>query len=277
MQTADPADFADVSVNILDSNFCVQEDHFKNIPPESIVILDDFQLCTKKNKPDFLRVLNVTLRHQKITLIMVIHNIFGNMLYNDILFAPHLFLACSNIGFFILSKIYLRIGGQSVLDFYHNAPKFNFQFIYVNSKKNYLINNVQHLFDRSCTNVTMFTNQQEFVIHPLDHPCGNSESDPVQSISSEVNDLLLTLYPKQKALRLVTKLLLKRNILDQDLCFAEEKNVHLADFLRFINNTFDKSQKIETHMLKLCKSLQAQNIRFAYACVKNPVAKRYLC
>ena len=98
-----------------------------------------------------------------ITLIMVIHNIFGNMLYNDILFAPHLFLACSNIGFFILSKIYLRIGGQSVLDFYHNAPKFNFQFIYVNSKKNYLINNVQHLFDRSCTNVTMFTNQQEFV------------------------------------------------------------------------------------------------------------------
>lgn len=279
VHSADPADFSDVSVNMLNSNFSVREDNFKDLPPESVVILDDFQLRSKQNKLDFLRVINVTLRHNKITLIMVVHNLFGNMLYNDIIYAPHLFLSCSNIGLSILLKIYMRMGGLNVLNFYHNAPKFNFQFLYINSKKNYLINNVQQLFDRTCTNVTMFTNQQEFVIHPLDQLCGPSDStnNPAQSISSDVNDLLLTLYPKQKSLHLVTKSLLKKNALDQDLCFRDEPNVHLADFLRFINNKFDKSEKPETQMLRLCKQLQLHNIRFAYACIKNPIAKRYLC
>ena len=277
VHSADPADFSNVSVNMLESSFTVQEENFQKFSPDSLVILDDFQLRTKQEKLDFLRVINVTLRHQKITLILIIHNLFGNNLFNDIMFAPHLFLSCSNIGFSILSKMYLRLGGSNVLNFYQNEPKVNFQFLYINCQKHYLINNVQQLFDRSPKNVKMFTNQQKFVIHLADYPCGTSESKTEPTIASDVNDLVLTLYPKQKSLQLVTKQLLKNNALDEDLCFVDEKKVHLADFLRFLNNTFDKNNKPNVHISKLCKILASQSIRFPSLCVKNPIAKRFFC
>lgn len=279
MQTADTSDFSDVKVNLLDANFLVQEDNFKQFLPNSLVILDDFQLRTKQSKLDFLRVINFTLRHNQITLFLIIHNLFGNYLFNDILFSPHLFLSCTNIGLSVLIKIHLRLGGKNVLDFYHRGSKSNFQFLYVNSKRNYLINNVQQLFDRNPTNVTMFTNQQEFVIHRSNTHCKKTElkNQPVQQILSDVNELIQTLYPKQKTLNIVTNLLLKHNTINQELCFVNDPSLHLADFLRFLNNTFDKNTKPDVKIIKMCKILQAENIRFPNVCVKNPVAKRYFC
>ena len=74
------------------------------IPSKSLIILDDFffkEANNRQSKLDFLKIKNYTLRHREITLILVIHNLFGTNLANDILLANHLFLAYSNLGEFI--------------------------------------------------------------------------------------------------------------------------------------------------------------------------------
>jgi exopolysaccharide biosynthesis predicted pyruvyltransferase EpsI len=91
----------------LNPNFDVSEQNFKDIPDHSIIFLDDFILHKtntnmKQNKNEFLNVVNYTLRHRDITLFLIIHNIYSNGLLNEILLAPHLFLAFSNLGYTII-------------------------------------------------------------------------------------------------------------------------------------------------------------------------------
>jgi len=83
----------------------VQEDDFLNIPSGSIVILDDYTFKyahNKQEKMEFLKVVNYTLRHRQITLILMIHNLYNNNLANEILLAPHLILSYSNLGYTIM-------------------------------------------------------------------------------------------------------------------------------------------------------------------------------
>jgi len=81
----------------------VTEKDFLALPNDSIVILDDFSLQnTKQNKTEFLKVINYYLRHHNITLFLVIHNIYSTGLMNEILIAPHVILAYSNLGYYIL-------------------------------------------------------------------------------------------------------------------------------------------------------------------------------
>lgn len=100
----DYQDFLTKNVNFLDENFCINENSFKFIPSESLIILDDFSFATinSKEKLNFLKIVNYSLRHLKITLIIVIHNLYNIGLYQNILLAPHLFIAYSNLGSFIL-------------------------------------------------------------------------------------------------------------------------------------------------------------------------------
>lgn len=87
----------------MEKNFTVTEENFKQIPMQSIVILDDFTLQpSKQNKIDFLNVINYYLRHNNITLFLIIHNMYNTGLLNEILLAPHIFLAYSNLGYYII-------------------------------------------------------------------------------------------------------------------------------------------------------------------------------
>jgi len=79
----------------------VDEHHFKNIPPHSIVVLDDFTL-NAKIKSAFLKIVNYNLRHHKIILFCIIHQLVNNNLFNNIMFAPHLFISYSNVGYSIM-------------------------------------------------------------------------------------------------------------------------------------------------------------------------------
>ncbi len=91
VQTAEPTDFENVSrISFLPANFNIDEENFSSIPENSLVVLDDFSFKLANNKQEkinFLKVVNYILRHKKITLILVIHNLFGNNLANDILCA----------------------------------------------------------------------------------------------------------------------------------------------------------------------------------------------
>lgn len=77
---------------------------FETIRSDSIVVLDDFTFkkFNKHEKNDFLHVINYYLRHNNITLMLIVHNIYNTNLSNEILLAPHIFLAYSNLGYFIM-------------------------------------------------------------------------------------------------------------------------------------------------------------------------------
>jgi hypothetical protein len=99
IQTAEPSDFQNVSnISFLPTDFTVDEENFSSIPENSIVVLDDFAFKlanSKQAKVNFLRVV-------KITLFLIIHNLFSNNLSNDILCAHHIFLSYSNLGYLIM-------------------------------------------------------------------------------------------------------------------------------------------------------------------------------
>ena len=110
VQTAGPSDFQNVSgISFLPANFTIDEDNFSCITENSLVVLDDFSFKLANNKQakiNFLKIVNYILRHKKLTLILVIHNLLSNNLSNDILSAHHVFLSYSNMGYLIMRWYY---------------------------------------------------------------------------------------------------------------------------------------------------------------------------
>ncbi len=106
IQTKAQEDFSSLErVQFLNESFMVHEKDFKTIPQGSLVVLDDFSLKRSKtfdSKSEYLKIINYHLRHNKITLILIIHNMYNNHLFTEILLSPHLFLAYSNLGYYII-------------------------------------------------------------------------------------------------------------------------------------------------------------------------------
>lgn len=204
------------------------------------------------------------------------HNLYSTGLLNEMMLAPHVFLAYSNLGYYIIKKIQQRMGGKSVLDFWNEPPKYNFHFCYVNCNKNYLINNVDQLFLGKIA--TMFANQQKFIIHSDNKPCDLLSQDKHQNniVEDEINNYLTSTYPKNKHLPLVFKILLQHELVNHSLFFTSFPNIHVADFCTFINNKFDKREKSKEDIIKFCKFLQKKQIKLPKVAIKNPVAQKLL-
>ncbi len=86
IQSREPSDFSDINnIQYLSDEFSVQESYFKQLPTGAFVVLDDFSFKQAKNKAqdklEFLKIVNYYLRHNKITLILVIHNLYNNNLF----------------------------------------------------------------------------------------------------------------------------------------------------------------------------------------------------
>jgi len=191
------------------------------------------------------------------------------------LFLKKLYLNIIQIFFFIYRKLYMRLGGIQALEFYQDVEKSNFHFAYVNSARNYIINKVENLFNAT-QRAVMFANKETFIIHRADQDCSHSSgSNDETTDHTLVSDFVQSTYPKQKYLKIVATILEKHDLINEDLFFIQFDNIHLADFLSFINNRFDK--KKNTNLIKLCKVLQTENVKFPNVCIKNPVAKKYLC
>jgi hypothetical protein len=174
-------------------------------------------------------------------------------------------------------RLYQQLGGSDVLDFYQRIIKTNYHFCYINQKKNIIINCVEQLLHNK--SVEMFVNHTIFVIHSKDAPCSLSVSNDHNdnlSVKQQLNEFILLTYPKQKFLNIVCNTLTKNNLINSDLCFTDFDSIHIADFLSYINNKFNKGHS-DPRIIKLCKLLQNKQLRFPNVSVKNPAAKKYLC
>jgi hypothetical protein len=125
----------------------------------------------------------------------------------------------------------------------------------------------------------MFANQERFIIHKADTFC-NTENQTQNSnkndILTECNALLTCSYPKNKILPIIIKSLTNFKMINKDLFFNSFPNIHIIDFLSFINNKFGKKETTEHNMIKLCKHINSKKIQFPKISIKNPVARKLL-
>jgi len=105
--------------------------------------------------------------------------------------------------------------------------------------------------------------------------CSQALGSSDEKTNTIVSDFIQSTYPKQKYLKIVAKIVEKHNLVNDDLFFVSFTDIHLADFCSFINNKFDKKENVR--LIKLCKFIQSQKIRFPNVCIKNSSAKKYLC
>jgi hypothetical protein len=130
----------------------------------------------------------------------------------------------------------MRLGGPEALEFFQSVQKANFHFAYVNSARNFIINRVENLFNDT-KRAIMFANKQTFLIHDAEQDCSQaSGSTEDKTDNTTVSDFIESTYPKQKYLKIVAKILEKRNLINDDLFFLNFTDIHLADFCSFINN-----------------------------------------
>lgn len=108
IQSQEHSDFSGLqqqNITFLSSDFTVAQNCFTELANNSFVVLDDFSFNAQqvqKAKTEFLKVVNYYLRHHNIKLCLVIHNLFNNNLFTEILLAPHLFLSYSNLGYYVI-------------------------------------------------------------------------------------------------------------------------------------------------------------------------------
>jgi len=162
-----------------------------------------------------------------------------------------------------------------VISFYQEPQKQMFNFCYINCNKNYLINYVNRLFQNK--SAIMFSNNEQFIIHPSNKLCGQDQSNPLHSDINPSLEFVKNTYPKQKFLPIVISRLTSLGLLDKNMFFLDFPNVHLADFCSFINNKFSKTNTADSRYLKLCKYLQSKSVKCPKVSIKNPVAQKYLC
>jgi hypothetical protein len=106
-------------------------------------------------------------------------------------------------------KIAKRLGGNSVLDFFHQVPKNAHHFLYINNSKHYLINQVDLLFSKST--VTMFAENKTFVIHQQGvECCCEKPIEETDMTSTQLEDYISHSYPKQKFLKIISNILVKK-------------------------------------------------------------------
>jgi len=167
-----------------------------------------------------------------------------------------------------------------VLTFYQEPIKQNYHFCYINCNKNYLINQIDLLLKGK--QVTMFLNNEKFVIHKLDEPCGVSDTNigntgsSVLSSQNNVITFIKETYPKQKYLPLAFAILEKHNLFDTNLFCIPYPNLHIADICSFFLNGFGKTDKTDARYIKFCKFLQKKGVKLPKISIKNPVAQKYL-
>jgi hypothetical protein len=85
--------------------FAINDENFQDIKDNSLVIFDDFMFDNTNQKiqqMNLLKIINYQLRHRKIVLILVIHNLYNTGLLNIILLAPHIIIAYSNLGYYVM-------------------------------------------------------------------------------------------------------------------------------------------------------------------------------
>jgi len=81
-----------------------------------------------------------------------------------------------------------------------------------------------------------------------------------------------------KLLPIVFDILIDNNMINDQFYFVDHPEVHILDFIRYINNRFTpENDKPPIQISKLLKSFSSLGVRLPQACVLNQTARKYIC
>lgn len=258
----------------------LNHDYFvANFSPGSWVIVDDFAWSpSSEERTELQTLLNFTLRHCKVTLILTVHNVFFSKLYNEISLCSNVFLTFSN-----QAKKYLLSQGK--------AFKHVSEFFAKNRENRYAIayfSNIRELFVLNChplitvnspfSSTKMLYTSQEYIIHNSQMPCdaglssSSASSPPPQTPPlKHILDEVLEDYPKQKkAVRIILRTL-SSFIRDENLFVQldEKHEMHLIDFISLALTPIKRSS-LTPNQTKFLKKLKLLGLKWPTSVFKNP-------
>ena len=206
---------------------------FNNVLPYSYVVIDDYVTASAKSRKDFLSIINFDLRHKKIGMCIVLHQLVLSNLYSELLLAGHIFLTSS-----ISSSHYVQKmkNMYSVMKHgYDYISNHDYHVLYINKTRNYaVVIKPNFIIDK------MFSQSDEYVIHKPNENCvlGEEESEDSESLLNLTwfQDILDTYSTHKKKVLVLVQLLIKNKFLeDKDSLLIGNDNfhgnkLHLIDF-----------------------------------------------
>lgn len=126
----------------------------------------------------------------------------------------------------------------------------------------------------------MFSQNTLFTIHLSTELCGQPSTTqaPSYPLRESVKLFLSNNYPKMKLLPIVFDILIDNNMINDQFYFVDHPEVHILDFIRYINNRFTpENDKPPIQISKLLKSFSSLGVRLPQACVLNQTARKYIC
>ena len=186
---------SDPQIKLLDSDFTV--DKISTLPNNSLIFIDDFQ--KQCSDSEFQTIVNYTLRHERKTLILSIHDIYKSKLYSDIFQSTHFFITYSPSA----SKFLQLIDKQYCLEFRKKFQKYyptgikNKDIAFVNTNTQIFVESINTVLSLSGKTKMFLFDDSVLSVHPIEMPCSSiSDSPSASSTSPPQNDIPLFLYPK---------------------------------------------------------------------------------
>ena len=234
------------NVKTLPIDFKLTEECLENLPPQSFLIVDDFQL--QSGKFELQRVINYSAHHYDLTIFLVVHSHFFNGLYFALNNCCNLFLTYSNN-----SKSFLRqLFGGKFLPFFNLSWKEgikNFHVCFINTYHSFIVNYIDCLFSthlhqkvvimdlsENYSEVVPITEKKWYV---TDKPTciSNSDNDVAshdkKDLESFYSEELAKFFHKSRYKKMfkIVRCLLARNVISDDELILGRVNVF--DFLSF--------------------------------------------
>jgi len=106
--TKEPNDYPQPTKFLNQINF--EHEHFvKRFASESVIIIDDFSWNPSPEQRNHLaRLINFTLRHKKISLILILHSLYNSRIYTEIKNCTNIFLTYS----FNAKRVFTQLGKE---------------------------------------------------------------------------------------------------------------------------------------------------------------------
>ena len=249
------------SVNVLPANSQLNEECLEKLPPNSFVIVDDFQLLTKTSQ--WQRVINYCAHHFHLSIFLVVHshqNTEG--LHYALKNACNIYLTYSNN-----SKYFLKsLAHGKYFDFFCKHWREGIQnkhICFINTYQSVIVSYIDKLLFKKLESsvemsdmTDMDTNnlgdieEKRWIITNVsenhkDETFANTMSDNHQLEAHFYKELNAS-YSKQQFPRMykITRCLLKKGVLGQDERILEKEN--LMDFLAFTQRFATKQKESES-------------------------------
>ena len=203
----------------------------KNCPENTFICIDDYLMHASKSRNEFQSIVNYVLRHKKITLLLVMHQVNLTKHYSELMVCPHIFLTYSPSSAQYVAKT--KSLYKEIETGYDYISQMDYSVLYANKIKNYAIS-IKPGFvpDR------MFVNgDDKYIIHLESETC-NQESVDIPNKITEMaflKDLLETYSKHKKKVLILVHMLIKNDFLqDTESLLVGNDNflhkIHLVDF-----------------------------------------------